>query len=156
MLISRSKNLTIQVVKKFKLAIFTWSGLTPSDVFRAGTIESLEVLRMHPNVNRIILNSKDHHLVGQDDITASVNSTVDYLIVAKGNYKMAVIPPEDILAKSSIDQYIDSLNSTLKKRFVVTKYETMKRAFSSLVMPKICFFFHGKATNKKPRSIVFS
>ena len=155
MLISKGKGLTIHIVKKFKLAIFTWSGFTLPEVFKAGTIEALETLRMHPDVTRIILNTKHHHLVDRNAITSSVNSTVDYLMVAKGNYKMAVVPPDDILAKGSIDQYIDSLNGTLKKRFIVTKHETMKRAFSSLVMPKICFFLSGKPPTNKLRSNVF-
>ncbi len=157
MLISRSKNLTIHIIRRLKLAVFTWHGFTPSDVFQEGTIESLETLRIYPDVNRIILNTKDHHMVVHEDINAAVNSTFNYLEVAKSNYKMAVVPPDDVLAKNSIDWYVDSLNHTLKKRFVVKKYETMKSAFSGLVVPKIYSFFKIKMGGKKPkRSMVFS
>lgn len=138
MLISNSKGLSIHVIRRLRLAVFTWYGFTPSDVFKEGTIESLETLRKYPEINRIILNTRKHSLVMHDDINQSVQNTVDYLGVARGNYKMAVIPPEDVLAQSSMDWYIDSLNQVLKKRFVVRKYQNVKDAFYGLLIPKIC------------------
>ncbi|MBS1505551.1 MAG: hypothetical protein JSS79_02785 [Bacteroidetes bacterium] len=143
MLVANSKGLSIHVIRKLKLAVFTWHGFTPSDVFKEGTIQSLETLRKYPEINRIILNTRKHSLVMHDDIDQSVQSTVDYLGVARGNYKMAVIPPEDVLAQSSMDWYIDSLNQVLKKRFVVRKYQSVKDAFYGLLIPKICSWcFH--------------
>lgn len=138
MLVSNSKGLTIHVIRKLRLAVFTWHGFTPSDVYKEGTIQSLETLRKYPEINRIILNTRKHSLVMHDDINQSVQNTVDYLGVARGNYKMAVIPPEDILAQSSMDWYIDSLNKVLKKRFVVHKYKSVKEAFYALIIPRIC------------------
>ncbi len=140
MLISKSENLIIQIVRSHKLAVFTWRGSTPSDVFRQGTIESLETLRAYPNLNRIVLNASNYQEVIQDDIIASVNSTVDYLGVAKGNYKMAVILPRNILAKHFINQYVDMLNEALKTRFVVRKFETIRQSLSWLVMPTLTYF----------------
>jgi hypothetical protein len=133
----KSKSLTIQVVVKLRLAVFTWHGFTPSEVFKEGTIRSLEILRDHPTVDRIILNARDHSVVMYDDIEASVKSTVDYLGIAQGSYRMAVVPPEDLLAKGTINLYIDSLNKALKKRFVVRQLENTKAAFSWLTKPKI-------------------
>lgn len=138
MLVANSKGLSIHVIRKLKLAVFTWHGFTPSDVFKEGTIQSLETLRKYPEINRIILNTRKHSLVMHDDIDQSVQSTVDYLGVARGNYKMAVIPPDDRLAQSSMDWYIESLNKVLKKRFVVHKYKTVKDAFYGLFITRIC------------------
>jgi hypothetical protein len=157
MLISKSKSLTIQVTQRLKLVVFTWRGFTPSEVFQGGMIQSLEVLRVFPEIHRIILNVKDHHMVMQKDIDASVNSTVDYLGVADGNYKMAMIPPDDILAKAMINHYMDSLNKTLKNRFVVRKFETMKHAFSWLTKPAIFSFFILRSGGRKSKnSMIFS
>ncbi len=136
MLILNTKNLTVQIVRKLKLAVFTWRGLTPSLVYNEGTVQSLEILRDHPNVNRIILNAKDHKGVVQEGIEASVKSTVDYLGIAQGNYRMAVIPPIDLLAKDSYTLYVELLNSTLKKRFIVKQFENMREAFRWLFKPK--------------------
>ncbi len=141
MLILKSKNLTIQIVKNLKLAVFTWRGFTPSEVYKEGTIQSLQILRDHPDINRIILNTKEHSIVMHEDIEASVKSTVAYLGIAKGNYKMAVVPPVDLLAKSSINFYVDSLNKALKERFVVKLHENTKEAFSWLTKPKYVRLF---------------
>jgi hypothetical protein len=155
MLVLNSKALSIHVIRKLKLAIFTWHGFTPSDVFKEGTIESLETLRKYPEINRIILNTRHHSLVMQDDINKSVQSTVDYLGVARGNYKMAVIPPDDVLAKSSMDWYIDSLNQVLKKRFVVRKYRNVKEAFYGLFVPRACsWFMHWFRPKNSRKNIV--
>jgi len=142
MLISRSNSLTIHVVRKLKLAVFTWKGFTSSKAFKEGTIQLLDTLRLYPEVTRIILNTRDHHHVMHADIMASVYSTVEYLGIAKGSYKMAVLPPSDILAKNSIDWYVDSLNNTSKKRFVVKKHKTMKNAFSWLTLPRVLSWFN--------------
>ncbi len=141
MLISNTKGLTIQVVKRLKLAVFTWSGFTPSEVYKEGTIQSLETLRNNPTINRIILNTKDHSVVMHEDIEASVRATVNYLGIAKGSYKMAVVLPTDLLAKSSVSFYVDLMNKTLKKRFVVRQHENMKKAFSWLTQSSHTRFF---------------
>jgi hypothetical protein len=154
MLISNSKGLSIHVIRRLKLAVFTWHGFTPSDVFKEGTIQSLETLRKYPEINRIILNTKRHSLVMHDDINQSVQNTVDYLGVARGNYKMAVIPPDDVLAQGSMDWYIDSLNQLLKKRFVVRKYQNVKEAFYGLIIPKLCAWFVSRGRQKQQRRSV--
>ena len=155
MFVLKSESLTIQIVKKFNVAVFTWRGQTPSDVFKEGTIQSLETLRKYPQINRIILNTKDHQLVLQEDVTSSVNSTVDYLGVARSNYRMAVIPPDDHLAKNPINWYIDSLNEALKKRFVVRKYKTVKHAFFGLIKPEICFRLYNAFTGSLKKRLSF-
>ena len=137
MLILKNKNLTVQTVKRLNLAVFTWRGSTLSDVFKEGTDQSLEILRDHPSINRILLNTKDHVMVMQADIEASVNSTVDYIGIARGNYRMGVVPPTDARSHVAIDFYIDSLNKILKKRFVVKKLETTKQALAWLIRGKI-------------------
>ena len=123
------------------MAVFVWRGFTPSDVFRAGTIETLETLRKYPEVNRIIVNAKDHAVVMHDDVISSVQSTVDYLAVARGNYRMAVVTPEDVLAKSSAAWYVESLNNATKKRFVARQYESLSQAFYGLLVPRLWAFF---------------
>jgi hypothetical protein len=140
-LILNNKNLTIQIVRKLKLVVFTWHGFTPSDVYRQETIQSLEILRDNPSINRILLNKKDHSVVMHEDITASVESTVDYLAIAQGNYRMAVVPPTDLQAKTSVDFYVDSLNQALKKRFVVKQYRNSKEALSWLTKAKFWLLF---------------
>jgi len=139
-LILKSKNLTVQIVKKLKLAVFTWRGHTPPDVYYKGTIQSLEILRDHPTINRIIMDKKDQSILMHHDIEASVKSTIDYLGIAQGSYRVAVVPPSDLLAKSSVDLYVDSLNQALRKRFVVRQLENSKSAFLWLMKPKYLSF----------------
>ena len=140
MLILKSKNLTIQLVKKLKLAVFTWRGQTPPDVYYKGTIQSLEILRDHPTINRIIVDKKEQSIMMPDDIEASVKSTIDYLGIAQGNYRVAVVPPSDLLAKNAVDLYVDALNQALRKRFVVRRLEDSKSAFLWLIKPKYLLF----------------
>jgi len=140
-LISNTKNLTIQVVRKLSLAVFTWRGFTSSEVYREGTIQSLEILRDYPSVNRIILNAKDHQGVLKEGIEASVKSTVDYLGIAQGNYRMAVVPPLDLLAKNTYNLYVDLLNQALQKQFVVRQFQNLEMALSWLIKTKRCSLF---------------
>ncbi len=135
-LILTTKNLTIQMVRRFKLVVFTWRGFTPSAVYQEGTDQSLEVLRDHHSINRIILDVKDHTVILSNDIEASVKSTVDYLGIARGNYRMAVVSPKDLLAKTAIDLYVDSLNQALKKRFIVKQHKDIKQALLWLTKEK--------------------
>jgi hypothetical protein len=142
-LIFNTKHLTIIIVRRLKLAVFTWRGFTPTQVYKEGTIQSLETLRDYPSINRIILNAKDHKGVLHDGIESSVKSTVDYLGIAQGNYRVAVIVPIDVLAKSSYRLYVELLNHALKKQFVVKQFENMKEALVWLIKPKF-FSFFGK------------
>jgi hypothetical protein len=142
-LIFNTKHLTIIIVRRLKLAVFTWRGFTPTQVYKEGTIQSLETLRDYPSINRIILNAKDHTGVLHDGIESSVKSTVDYLGIAQGNYRVAVIVPIDVLAKSSYRLYVELLNHALKKQFVVKQFENMKEALVWLIKPKF-FSFFGK------------
>jgi hypothetical protein len=136
-LILKNINLTIQIVRRLKLVVFTWRGFTRSDVYRTGTLQSLEVLRNQLSISQIILDAKDHSGILHDDIEASVKSTVDYVGIARGNYRMAVVSPKDMLAKSAIDLYVDLLNDALKKRFIVKQHENIKDALIWLVKPKL-------------------
>jgi len=140
-LIFNTKHLTIQIVGRLKFAVVTWRGLTPSHVYKEGTIQSLETLRDYPSVNRIILDAKDHKGVLHDGIESSVKSTIDYLGIAHGNYRVAVITPIDVLAKSSYRLYVELLNDALKKRFVVRQFDTMKEALAWLFKPKFWSLF---------------
>ncbi len=103
---------------------------------RKSTDQSLEVLRDHHSINRIILDVKDHTVILSHDIEASVKSTIDYLGIARGNYRMAVVSPKDLLAKSAIDLYVDSLNKALKKRFIVKQHKDIKQALLWLTREK--------------------
>lgn len=143
MLILKSDGLTVQVIKKLKLAVFTWRGHTPSEAYQEGTIKSLEVLRNLSSINRIILDVRHHSVMLSADIDQSVRSTVDYLTIAKGNYRMAVLPPANLLAESTVNLYIDLLNKTLKKRFVVKKIATMRSALLWLTRPKFSRLLRG-------------
>jgi hypothetical protein len=136
-LILKSKNLTIQIVRRLKLAVFTWRGSTPPDVYKAGTLQSLEVLRDHLSISQIILDAKDHSAILHEDIEASVKSTIDYVGIARGNYRMAVVSPKDLLTKSAIDLYVDSLNRALRKRFIVKQHKNIKDALIWLIKPKL-------------------
>ena len=137
-LIFNNKTLTVQVVSKLRLAVFTWRGFTLSDIYKEGTIHSLETLRDYPSVNRIILNAKTHKGVLHEDIEASVKSTVDYIGIARGSYRMAVVTPKDLLAKTSYELYVESLNNSLKKRFVVKQFGNIRSGLLWLVKAKTC------------------
>lgn len=138
MLTFNNKTLTVQVVRKLRLAVFTWRGLTLSDIYKEGTIHSLETLRDYPGLNRIILNAKAHKGVLHEDIEASVKSTVDYLGIARSNYRMAVIIPKDLLAKTSYELYVELLNNSLKKQFVVKQFGNIRSALLWLIKPTFC------------------
>jgi hypothetical protein len=137
-LIFNNKTLIVQIVSKLRLAVFTWRGFTTSDIYKEGTIHSLETLRDHPIINRIILNTKTHKGVLHEDIHASVKSTIDYVGIARGNYRMAVIVPKDLLAKTSYDLYTELLNNSLKKQFVVRQFSNLRSALVWLIKPKFC------------------
>ena len=124
------------MVRRLKLIVFTWRGFTPSDVYKERTDQSLEILRDHFSIHRIIVDAKDHSVILHGDIEASVKSTVDYVGIARANYRMAVISPKDLLAKSAIDLYVASLNNALKKRFVVKQHDSIKQGLLWLVKPK--------------------
>lgn len=117
--------------------VLTWRGFTPSQVYKEGTHQSLEVLRDHLSITRIILDVKDHSIILHDDLEASVKSTIDYIGIARGNYRMAVISPKDLLAKSAIDLYVDSLNKALKKRFVVKQHKNTRQALRWLIQNRV-------------------
>jgi hypothetical protein len=142
-LISSSESLTIQVVKNLKLAIFTWRGSPTPDTYKDGTIQSLETLRDNPSVNRIVLNARAHSGMTEAYIATSVKSTVDYLAIARGSYRMAVVPPVDPQSKHAVNLYVAALNKVLKKRFVVIQKETMSEAFQWLIHPKKFWLFNS-------------
>jgi hypothetical protein len=139
-LIFNNKILTIQIVSKLRLAVFTWRGFTPADIYNEETIHSLEILRDYPNVNRIILNAKTHKGVLHEDIQVSVKSTVDYVSIARVNYRMAIVAPKDLLAKASYDLYVELLNNALKKQFIVKQFGNIRSALLWLVKAKILFY----------------
>ncbi len=141
MLISISESLTIQVVKNLKLAVFTWRGSPTPETYKDGTIQSLETLRDYPSVSRIILNARAHSGMTEAYIETSVKSTVDYLAIARGNYRMVVVPPVDTQSGHAITGYIAALNNLLKKRFVVTQQATMKQALRWLTRTKMFWAF---------------
>ena len=138
MLIFNNKTLTVQIVGKLKLAVFTWRGFTLSDIYKEGTIHSLETLRDYPSINLIILNVKTHKGVLHEDIEESVKSMVDYLGIARSNYRMAVVTPKDLLAKTSYDLYVELLNNSLKKQFVVKQFGNIRSSLQWLVRSKPC------------------
>ena len=141
MLLFNNKTLTVQIVSKLRLAVFTWRGFTLSNIYKEGTIHSLEILRDYPGVNRIILNAKTHKGVLHEDIEASVKSTVDYLGIARGTYRMAVVIPKDLLAKTSYELYVNLLNNSLKKQFVVKQFGNIRSALVWLVKAKALSLF---------------
>lgn len=141
MLLFNNKTLTVQVVNKLRLAVFTWRGLTLSDIYKEGTIHTLETLRDYPGVNRIILNAKNQKGVLHEDIEASVKSTVDYVGIARGDYRMAVVIPKDLLAKTSYELYIQLLNKSLKKQFVVKQFGNVRSGLLWLIKARAFSLF---------------
>lgn len=121
--------------------MFSWDGLLTSDVFRQGTLQTLETLRDYRDVNCIVMDASQVLDLPQKDIEASVSSTVDYLGISRANYRMAVVSPIETLAMDSIDAYVDSLNKALKKRFVVKQYQSMRQALLWLKLPRIFRIF---------------
>ena len=138
-LIFNNKTLTVQIVGKLRLAVFTWRGFTLSDIYKEGTIHSLETLRDNPSINLIILNVKTHKGILHEDIEASVKSTVDYFGIARSNYRMAIVTPKDLLARTSYDLYVELLNNSLKKRFVVKQFGNVRSSLLWLVRSRPCF-----------------
>ncbi|HLZ15426.1 MAG TPA: hypothetical protein VKQ08_00200 [Cyclobacteriaceae bacterium] len=141
MLIFNSNNLTIQIVRRLNLTVFTWSGTLSSESFVEGTIQSLEVLREHRSVHRVVMNAREITALEQKDVDASVKSTVDYLGITRANYRMSVVSPLDARARETINFYIDALNTALKKRFIVKQHRSVKEALSWLKLPKACTLF---------------
>lgn len=136
MILLKNKNLTVQLNERINALIFSWSGFTPSEVFMDGTVQSLEIIRKHLKIKRLILNVKDHSFVMHEDILASLKYLVEFLRVVPNNYKMALVPPTDLLARSSVDWFITALQNNLKSRIVVKDCKTMKGAISWLTSPK--------------------
>jgi hypothetical protein len=86
------------------------------------------------------MNAQDMLVISKSDIDASVKSTVDYLGITRASYRMSVISPMDALARESVTTYVDALNKTLKKRFVVRQYLSMKESLLWLRPKTICNF----------------